>query len=862
MMKYILPVFMSLLLLGCSREFSHEITDEHTDLSVMAGSVRIRVTEDFAKTIEEDKGQDIRDVLGAVSVSRTFPYCGRFEERTKAEGLHLWYDVTFNPDIPVTKASTDLANLKGIIYVEKRQTVRPANFNDPFLSRQWHYINTGSLPNSRAGADINVAEAWKYYTTGDKKVIVSVVDGGIDYAHEDLAGNIWMNTAEFYGVKGYDDDGNGYKDDIYGFNFVSMASLIVPHDHGTHVAGTIGAMNNNGKGVCGVAGGDETHGGVRLMSCQIFVGEDNEYADQNANSAEAIKYGADNGAVISQNSWGYKGAEAIGESDKAAIDYFIKYAGIDENGNQTGPMKGGIVIFAAGNDESEKAYPASYGPVLSVAAIAPDYTLAYYSNYGSWVDLSAPGGSVYYSNGTIYSTLPNNSYGTMQGTSMACPHVSGVAALIVSKYGGPGFTPDMLEARIKNSAVNIDSYNKAYAQKMGVGLVNAYGALAAWSTTPPEKPGNIRGNTLGNTVSLSWTIPTDGDDSKPHGFAVYYSKSPLTDLDRNNVPENIKIRIFNTGDLEAGDIYTAVIGSLDYSTTYYFVIDAFDYSSNRSDLSSEISLITDNNTAPVITPVNGTHVDVKAFESKTLNFMYSDPEGHPTRWIFEPGSEAATAINFSGSIQVIVNGTKALPGDYSARLTVLDSYGASAYIDITYSIFPNTPPVVSAIIENLHMNSIGAKISIPLNDHFFDADGETLSYSITNSQPGIVHVSANDNLLYITSLAYGLSEVSINASDALGEQCGLSLKILVRDASQEVDVYPNPVRDILYLRTGSKTDADVNITGVSGASVYNKKVTIDPFEPANIDMTGISAGFYSVKIKTGDKVITRKIVKL
>jgi transcription elongation factor Elf1 len=113
-----------------------------------------------------------------------------------------------------------------------------------------------------------------------------------------------------------------------------------------------------------------------------------------------------------------------------------------------------------------------------------------------------------------------------------------------------------------------------------------------------------------------------------------------------------------------------------------------------------------------------------------------------------------------------------------------------------------------------------------------------------------------------TSLAYGLSEVSINASDALGEQCGLSLKILVRDASQEVDVYPNPVRDILYLRTGSKTDADVNITGISGESVYNKKVTIDPFEPANIDMTGISAGFYSVKIKTGDKVITRKIVKL
>lgn len=146
---------------------------------------------------------------------------------------------------------------------------------------------------------------------------------------------------------------NGYKDDVYGWNFVDNSATIVPHSHGTHVAGTVAAVNNNGKGVCGVAGGSGPWGWGTFVSCQIFKPNPSNPEKDLGSSLlpAAIKYGADNGAVISQNSWGFQYPDrnhtSMDGATRAAIDYFINYAGIDENGNQVGPMKGGIVIFAA-----------------------------------------------------------------------------------------------------------------------------------------------------------------------------------------------------------------------------------------------------------------------------------------------------------------------------------------------------------------------------------------------------------------------------------------------------------------------------------------------------------------------------------
>ncbi len=247
-----------------------------------------------------------------------------------------------------------------------------------------------------------------------------------------------------------------------------------------HVAGTIAAENGNGIGVCGVAGGRGGHSGVRVISCQMFT----ENRNDNGDEIVALKYGADAGAVISQNSWGYTNVYEMPEITKDAIDYFIEYAGLDENGVQVGPMKGGIVIFAAGNEERDyRSYPACYERVLSVSALAPDYRKSYYSNFSEWIDVAAPGGSYKYEGRygdeyAVYSTLPGNAYGYMQGTSMACPHVSGIAALAVAKYGGPGFTPDKLRSYLERGVHEVDSYNPDYEGRLGSGLVDAYLAVS------------------------------------------------------------------------------------------------------------------------------------------------------------------------------------------------------------------------------------------------------------------------------------------------------------------------------------------------------------------------------------------------
>ena len=354
--------------------------------------------------------------LGVTRMQRVFPPAGRFEARTRRAGLDRWYDVWFDSLRSVTRATLDLSRLEGIECVEPVYAIRsigperavaaplPAAtrtaslpFDDPGLAKQWHYSNDGSMPDAVAGADINLFRAWEV-TAGSNDVVVAVVDGGIDYAHEDLIGNVG-NWAELYGEEGVDDDGNGYVDDIYGWNFIYSSAYpmgsnrITPVEHGTHVAGTIAAENGNGIGVCGVAGGRGGHSGVRVISCQMFT----ENRNDNGDEIVALKYGADAGAVISQNSWGYTNVYEMPEITKDAIDYFIEYAGLDENGVQVGPMKGGIVIFAAGNEECDyRSYPACYERVLSVSALAPDYRKSYYSNFSEWIDVAAPGGSYKY----------------------------------------------------------------------------------------------------------------------------------------------------------------------------------------------------------------------------------------------------------------------------------------------------------------------------------------------------------------------------------------------------------------------------------------------------------------------------------
>ena len=175
-------------------------------------------------------------------------------------------------------------------------------FNDPRLPDQWHYQNFGKIGTSVAGADINLFKAWQT-ETGKNNVVVAIIDGGIDYQHEDLAANMCVNLEELNGAPGVDDDHNGFVDDIYGYNFCTNSGTVYPHNHGTHVAGTVGAVNNNGIGVAGVAGGDGSAGsGVKMISCQVF---DSRSGTGNGDFAAAIAYAAERGATIAQCSWGW-----------------------------------------------------------------------------------------------------------------------------------------------------------------------------------------------------------------------------------------------------------------------------------------------------------------------------------------------------------------------------------------------------------------------------------------------------------------------------------------------------------------------------------------------------------------------------
>ena len=446
---------------------------------------------------------EVLDILGTYHFERIFPVDAKNEERTRAAGLHLWYRVKFDENTDLREAANRLGKLGEISKVQgnghiqrayKKQNYRSYisesalqqkvasrvvmagnSFSDPGLATQWHYANSGSnlfdyqneLGNgSEIGCDVGCMEAWKK-CTGDPSIIVAVLDEGVMNTHPDLAGNIWVNEGEEL-YADTDADGNGYKDDKYGYNFVSNTGIISWTEasdtgHGTHVAGTIAAMNGNGIGVCGIAGGDGSeNSGVKLMSCQVFSGDAGVTLDA---EARAIKYAADNGAVILQCSWGYNsslasiiegytpgpGSEEEWESlyplEKEALDYFINNAG-----SPNGVIDGGLVIFASGNEYAGMpAFPGAYSKCVSVSAVAADFTPASYTDYGKEVTISAPGGDTEYYNpvgkddpeswtdgiysGSILSTWIQNgtaAYGFIDGTSMACPHVSGVAALGLS----------------------------------------------------------------------------------------------------------------------------------------------------------------------------------------------------------------------------------------------------------------------------------------------------------------------------------------------------------------------------------------------------------------------------------------------
>ena len=521
--KFFYIAMVALVLTGCSDSLSTiDSSEGKVDITIPsdaeAGELLIKFAPEMSSILDQAQmsktrsgmatrsgipsTDEVLDILGSYSFERVFPVDANTEARTREAGLHLWYTVKFDKSTDLKAAAERLKQLGEVTKVQTNGRIKRAyntdskriylsdkalqqkatraaasgEPDDPGFAYQWHYRNLGAgnygfenLNDNQAGAeagcDVNAVEAWKT-CVGDPSIIVAVLDEGVMYTHPDLAPNMWCNPGETSQGAKADGDGNGYDGDLHGYNFVEESGNITWSDandsgHGTHVAGTIAAANNNGIGVSGVAGGDGTpNSGVKIMSCQIFSGQNSVTL---AGEARAIKYAADNGAVILQCSWGYNSSESSELSgytpgpatekewaetyplEKEALDYFINNAG-----SPNGVIDGGIAVFAAGNEYAgNPAFPGAYSKCVSVASLAADYTPACYTDFGSLVTLSAPGGDLEYygkigetedeywaetgeQKGAVLSTLVKNgqpAYGYMEGTSMACPHVSGVAAL-------------------------------------------------------------------------------------------------------------------------------------------------------------------------------------------------------------------------------------------------------------------------------------------------------------------------------------------------------------------------------------------------------------------------------------------------
>ncbi len=506
------------------------------------------------------------DLLYAAS-----PVSLEYADRHREWGFHLWYEFVVPAKTDVFTLVRELNDLGSVEVAEPVYRIRqilPVDTtrldmgrsgvgaalqegsklstwapNDPFFpSHQWHLNNTGQTVGGQSGTpgvDISAPVAWTI-SKGSPSVIVAVIDDGVHFTHPDLAGNMWPGI---------------------GYNFVDGSSTIDPGgSHGTHVAGTISAVTNNGTGVAGIAGGSGSGNGVQIMSCQIFT------AEGSGNAHLAMIYAADNGAAISQNSWGYENPGVYNQSILDAIDYF------NQNGGGTG-LSGGISVFAAGNANSDdRWYPAYYPGAIAVAATDNRDVKASYSNYGSWIDISSPGN-------WIASTSGATGYGAMSGTSAACPIVSGVAALLASY--SPGSSASQVALVVLQNTDNHYPKNPAYTGKLGSGRLNAAKALSQFSGTPVvmsvSNPLSFGGTAVSTSqIDLAWQKNANNNQ-----VMVAVSSTGVFGTPANGSNHQVGTSISGGGTvLYRGSAHSYSHTGLNEGTTYYY--KAWSYDANNT----------------------------------------------------------------------------------------------------------------------------------------------------------------------------------------------------------------------------------------------------------------------------------------
>lgn len=387
--------------------------------------------------------------------------------------LSGFYRITFDTTLSLDEAYKDFAEVEQVSKVEK-VGVHPIDAipNDASFSGLWglHQAND---------RDIDAPEAWDI-EVGDSSILVGAMDTGVHWQHPDLAGaspyingNVWINWAEYNGFENEDDDGNGYIDDIRGWDWVDVTGSWPGEDgatpdnnpmdfngHGTHTAGTMAAITNNSIGVSGVAGGwGSATKGCRVVPLRIGWSQANASGNETGYvrmdfAAQAFNYATQIGVTAVNCSWGSSNSGGI----STAIDNAI--------------ANGMVIATSAGNSGNTSAsYLSTRTDVISVASVTSTGAKSSFSNYGTWVDVSAPGSSI----NSTYSNHGSATYGFLSGTSMASPHVAGLAGLIRSRI--PGLSAAEVRDLIISSTDNIDAQNSSYIGMLGTGRINAFTAL-------------------------------------------------------------------------------------------------------------------------------------------------------------------------------------------------------------------------------------------------------------------------------------------------------------------------------------------------------------------------------------------------
>ncbi|MCP4711550.1 MAG: S8 family serine peptidase, partial [Planctomycetes bacterium] len=387
-----------------------------SDIDNISGQFRIHkisnVFKDF--TVQEQRWEQLVQSDTAIlndEQKRLRQRIDRATSREEIAGLDRIFKLAF--DLEANQNLQDALNAyrnnPNIEYAELNYVVSAHDIpNDAFFPYQWPLHNVGQdypssgLYNRPPGGfddDIDALEAWDMHT-GSSKIIYAVIDSGIDYGHRDLVNNLWFNSYEQNGVAGVDDDGNGYIDDLYGYDFINAdANPRDDNGHGTHCAGIIAAEGNNTHDISGVCRDGQ------IMGLK-FLGSDGYGSTTDA--IEALYYAVNNGADILSNSWG---GESYSESLREAINYAAS--------------RGVIFLASAGNDDTtEIQYPAGYDHVIAVAATNSDDNMAQFSNRGDWVDIAAPGVDILSlrATGTYFGLAVTLETTISSGTSMACPH--------------------------------------------------------------------------------------------------------------------------------------------------------------------------------------------------------------------------------------------------------------------------------------------------------------------------------------------------------------------------------------------------------------------------------------------------------